>query len=94
MDLLAAVGALNPPPQSGNDAFRRVGGRRAAALAAYRLWSQGLGTGGAAGTREPLREPLDPANYGAPGTVIPARVDDAAERERARVAAWWGLDQW
>lgn len=67
MDLLAAVGALNPPPQSGNDAFRRVGGRRAAALA---------------------------ANYGAPGTVIPARVDDAAERERARVAAWWGLDRW
>ena len=37
-DLDAALAALNPPPTSGNDAARRLGGHRAKVLAAYRRY--------------------------------------------------------
>jgi hypothetical protein len=85
VDLVEAIEALNPPAKSGNDACRRVGGHRAAVLAAYRSWRQGAGAaGGTAGTGEALHE----------DEPLATRVDDAARRERARVQAWWELDRW
>jgi hypothetical protein len=37
-DLDAALAALDPPPTSANDAFKRLGGRRGEVLAAYRRY--------------------------------------------------------
>ncbi|MGV9796065.1 AAA family ATPase [Gordonia sp. NPDC003422] len=37
-DLVAKIAALRPPPSSGNDAHRRIGGQRQSALDAYKAW--------------------------------------------------------
>jgi hypothetical protein len=36
---IAKIAALDPPPVSGNDAFKRLGGKRKIILAAYKEWS-------------------------------------------------------
>lgn len=51
---IARVAELDPPPTSGNDAHRRLGGTRAHVLAGYRKWSEQGGTGGT-GSLEPYR---------------------------------------
>jgi hypothetical protein len=38
--LVAHIAALSPPPKSGNEAHKLLGGRRAHVLAAFKLWSE------------------------------------------------------
>jgi hypothetical protein len=64
-DLDAALAALDPPPTSANDAARRLGGHRAAVLAAYRRYR--------ASTRPPLPARQHPVTPQAPA---PAWWDD------------------
>ncbi len=64
----ARIAALQPPPKSGNDAFQRIGGTRAVALAAFKRYSEG-GTGGTGPigpyrrttSTEPVRTAVPPA---------------------------------
>lgn len=51
--VLAQIEQLDPPPMSGNEAHRRIGGTRSVVLAAFKQYSQG-GTGGT-GSIEPYR---------------------------------------
>jgi hypothetical protein len=44
--LVAKIAALDPPPQSANDAAKRLGGNRQAALNAYRAWVSEGGSSG------------------------------------------------
>ena len=66
--LVAQIAALDPPPTSGNEAHRQLGGTRAHVLAAYRRYCAG-GTGGTGPTgpyrrttsTEPVRTAVPPA---------------------------------
>lgn len=39
-ELIARIAEMEPPPTSGNDVARRLGGRKQSALDAYRLWKE------------------------------------------------------
>jgi hypothetical protein len=51
------IASLDPPPTSGNDAFRRIRGTRSVVLAAYKRVPEGRTAGGTGGTGsiEPYR---------------------------------------
>jgi hypothetical protein len=42
---LASIAALDPPPVSANDAYKRTGGKRTTILAAHKLWCSQGGSG-------------------------------------------------
>jgi hypothetical protein len=52
------IASLDPPPTSGNDAFRRIRGTRSVVLAAYKKFAEGRTAGGTGGTGsiEPYRQ--------------------------------------
>lgn len=79
MDLVSVVAALNPPATSGNDACKRVPGRRRAVLAAYRQWVASVPAAVAEGGSRPSE-------------VVPGPRGSAWERERR--AAWHELERW
>lgn len=73
------IAELDPPPKSANDAYRRIGGRKATILAAYRAWqdsdSSGQGTGG--GSPVPPSLEGNRGNHPGPssGNQFPAGTD-------------------
>ena len=119
-DPVAKIARLDPPAESGNDAFRRVGGHRASVRAAYKLWRDtgGPNVRGTGGLGRGPDEPVQHAVRNRTASSIGGQVDDAnaplaagsssdvatklvhdaaAEREAARIAAWWssdGDDRW